>query len=136
MYLHSYQKYWKSSFDFKSDFQCHIFIISSKILCGVLNNWCVLIIIIRSVAPVHINGNNSGHNDNLLVPVLFGLTSNHGVQVAFDGAKLPNITDLSGQFINSIFVFRCLKDNRYLLRKFLKILFCDLFSFIISLFLK
>ena len=37
--------------------------------------------------------------DNLLVPVLFGLTANHWVQVAVDGAKLPNITDSIGQFI-------------------------------------
>ena len=41
-------------------------------------------------------GNNSRLNDNLLVPVLFGLTANQGVQVAFDGTKLPNRTDLIG----------------------------------------
>ena len=39
------------------------------------------------------------NNDNLLVADLFGLTANHGVQVAFDGGKLPNITDSIAQLI-------------------------------------
>ena len=35
----------------------------------------------------------------MLVADLFGVTANHGVQVAFDGAKLPNITDSIAQLI-------------------------------------
>ena len=35
----------------------------------------------------------------LSVADLFGLTANHGVQVAFDGGKLPNITDSIAQLI-------------------------------------